>query len=146
MNKLVKRIFAATITSAVALTVTLSAFALSTSETVSNTTTVNGVSYTTIGTNVVTGSQYSHIVDLSTYISNSASYKADTMHTHWQLCDYWTGDNIGTKQEHNGYNTNRVDGHDIASLTYYSDITVFASHSAYKNGQTLLADYTTTTN
>lgn len=146
MNKLVKRIFAVTIASAVALTVTLSAGALSTSETVSNSTTVNGVYYTTKGTNVVKGSQYSHIVDLSTYISNSTSYKADTMHTHWQLSNYWTGADIGTKQENDGYNTNRVDGFDSVSLTYYSDITVFASHSAYKNGQTLLADYTTTTN
>lgn len=137
MKKIVKRIAAIAVISSTVMSLMASASALTNSETVTN---------TTKGTNDISTTRYSFVIDLSTYVSSPSSATANEIHTHWQVYDYWTGADIGTKQTEDGYNTNRKDGYDCVSRTYYDDITVLCAHTAYKNGQTLIAKYTQTTN
>ena len=146
MKKIVKRIAAIAVISSTVMTLMASASALTNSETVTNTTKIGTTSYTTKGTNDISTTRYSFVIDLSTYVSSPSSAIANEIHTHWQVYDYWTGADIGTKQTEDGYNTNRKDGYDCVSRTYYDDITVLCAHTAYKNGQTLIAKYTQTTN
>ena len=135
MKKIVKRIAAIAVISSTVMSLMASASALTNSETVTNTTKIGTTSYTTKGTNDISTTRYSFVIDLSTYVSSPSSATANEIHTHWQVYDYWTGADIGTKQTEDGYNTNRKDGYDCVSRTYYDDITVLCAHTAYKNGQ-----------
>ena len=137
MKKIVKRIAAIAVISSTVMSLMASASALTNSETVTNTTKIGTTSYTTKGTNDISTTRYSFVIDLSTYVSSPSSATANEIHTHWQVYDYWTGADIGTKQTEDGYNTNRKDGYDCVSRTYYDDITVLCAHTAYKNGQTI---------
>lgn len=146
MKSTLKRFVTIIVAATFSITLISSAYALTNKETVTNTTKVNSVTYTTNGKNEISTTKYSYAIDLSTYISKPVNSKASEIHTHWQVYDYWSGSEIGKKRTEDGTNTNCVDGYDSVSITYYKDITVQCAHSAYKNGQTLIAKYTTTTN
>ena len=107
MKKIVKRIAAIAVISSTVMSLMASASAFTNSETVTNTTKIGTTSYTTKGTNDISTTRYSFVIDLSTYVSSPSSATANEIHTHWQVYDYWTGADIGTKQTEDGYNTNR---------------------------------------
>lgn len=123
----------------------ISCFAVHIANTGSRRVTVGNVTYLSQGISSITVKPTTNYVEIRTLSKGLPVEKylpVDILNVGWQLVNNKTNQNIGSNNLETVRNATAVVGTDSTPLSVYPSIIVYGNHSAYKNGQTLLSEYT----